>query len=213
MSTIPRRRCRRSAPCSRSSPSRRGRGSRGRGGRGRRGRGRRGSAEGESAGEAAGDESASTEDCEFTWPRTPGSRPRSAAPCRVLSRARTFHVRAPRVLAWLAARERGAAAPRPGEPLRCLSSAARDSSSSLDPFVVGLGNPGREHARNRHNVGLMVVDELASRHGGGFKAKFSGQPAEVRGWRTSTRAVEARALHEPVWPVGRAGRSVLQGHA
>jgi len=29
-------------------------------------------------------------------------------------------------------------------------------------------------------VGWMVVDELASRHGGGFKAKFSGQLAEVR---------------------------------
>ena len=55
-----------------------------------------------------------------------------------------------------------------------------DSSSSLDLLVVGLGNPGREHAQNRHNVGWMVVDELASRHGGGFKAKFSGQLAEVR---------------------------------
>jgi PTH1 family peptidyl-tRNA hydrolase len=55
-----------------------------------------------------------------------------------------------------------------------------DSSSSLDLLVVGLGNPGREHAQNRHNVGWMVVDELASRHGGSFKAKFSGQLAEVR---------------------------------
>ena len=45
-----------------------------------------------------------------------------------------------------------------------------DRSSSLDLLVVGLGNPGREHARNRHNAGWMVVDELASRHGGGFKA-------------------------------------------
>ena len=56
----------------------------------------------------------------------------------------------------------------------------RHSDSSLDLLVVGLGNPGPEHAGNRHNVGWMVVDELARRHGGTFKGKFSGQLAETR---------------------------------
>jgi PTH1 family peptidyl-tRNA hydrolase len=52
--------------------------------------------------------------------------------------------------------------------------------STLDLLVVGLGNPGREHERDRHNVGWMVADELARRHGGSFRSKFSGQLAEVR---------------------------------
>lgn len=56
----------------------------------------------------------------------------------------------------------------------------RRQGSSLDLLVVGLGNPGREYARNRHNAGAMVVDELARRHGGSWRSKFSGQLAEIR---------------------------------
>jgi peptidyl-tRNA hydrolase, PTH1 family len=52
--------------------------------------------------------------------------------------------------------------------------------SSLDLLVVGLGNPGRENERTRHNAGWLVVDELARRLDGRWRAKFSGQLAEVR---------------------------------
>jgi PTH1 family peptidyl-tRNA hydrolase len=56
----------------------------------------------------------------------------------------------------------------------------RRHGTSYDLLVAGLGNPGREHARNRHNVGWHVVDELARRHGGAWKQKFSGRLAEIR---------------------------------
>jgi PTH1 family peptidyl-tRNA hydrolase len=55
-----------------------------------------------------------------------------------------------------------------------------ERASSLDLLVVGLGNPGREYAGNRHNVGHMVVEELARRHGSSWRGKFNARIAEVR---------------------------------
>ena len=55
-----------------------------------------------------------------------------------------------------------------------------ESAPSLDLLVAGLGNPGQEYARTRHNVGHMVVDELARRHGASFRSKFSGDLTDMR---------------------------------
>ena len=55
-----------------------------------------------------------------------------------------------------------------------------EGASTLDLLVAGLGNPGREYAATRHNVGWLVVDELAARHDGSWRSKFSGQLAEIR---------------------------------
>ena len=77
-----------------------------------------------------------------------------------------------------------------------------EPASTLDLLVAGLGNPGRRYERHRHNVGWMVVDELARRHGGSFRSKFSGQMAEVR--------LDAKriALLKPETYMNESGRSV-----
>jgi len=77
-----------------------------------------------------------------------------------------------------------------------------ERASTLDLLVAGLGNPGREYERTRHNVGWLVLDELARRHGGSWRSKFSGSLAEVR-------ADDARlALLKPETYMNESGRSV-----
>ncbi len=46
-------------------------------------------------------------------------------------------------------------------------------------LLVGLGNPGPRYARNRHNVGFMVIDAIARRHGIGPWRRRSHFQSEI----------------------------------
>ena len=70
-------------------------------------------------------------------------------------------------------------------------------------LFVGLGNPGREHAGQRHNIGFMAMDAIARRHAASpFRPKFSGLVTEA------TLGAERVLLLKPDTYMNGSGRSV-----
>ncbi len=72
-------------------------------------------------------------------------------------------------------------------------------------LIVGLGNPGRRYAGNRHNVGFMAADAIHHRHDfPGWRARFEGEIAE--GQLVGERAL----ILKPAIYMNESGRSVGQ---
>jgi PTH1 family peptidyl-tRNA hydrolase len=72
-------------------------------------------------------------------------------------------------------------------------------------LVVGLGNPGPQYAKNRHNYGFLVLDEIASLAGCfGWQQKFSGEYARAQ--LDNTRIL----LLKPMTYMNLSGRSVAR---
>jgi peptidyl-tRNA hydrolase, PTH1 family len=83
--------------------------------------------------------------------------------------------------------------------------AANRRGTPADMLVVGLGNPGAEYARSRHNVGAEVVDILAERHGGTLER------SKERALTTEVRIGDQRvALAFPQTYMNLSGESVAQ---
>jgi peptidyl-tRNA hydrolase, PTH1 family len=72
-------------------------------------------------------------------------------------------------------------------------------------LFVGLGNPGARYAGNRHNVGFMVVEAIARRHGfGPWRRRFQGQTAE------GLLAADRVLLLKPATFMNESGRAVAE---
>lgn len=70
-------------------------------------------------------------------------------------------------------------------------------------LIVGLGNPGSDYARTRHNIGFMAVDRLAQAlHASAFSKKFQGELAEA------SVAGEKLLLLKPLTFMNLSGKSV-----
>lgn len=82
---------------------------------------------------------------------------------------------------------------------------SRSHDDSERWIVVGLGNPGPRYERTRHNVGVLVIDELLERTGASLKSHKSGcLTAEVRiGGTPVVLARSTSYMNESGGPVGR----------
>ena len=75
-------------------------------------------------------------------------------------------------------------------------------------LFVGLGNPGREYAKNRHNIGFMAIEAIARKHGfSPPRAKFQGLLREGTLGGERVLLLQPQTLYERIRPLGRRSRA------
>ena len=76
-------------------------------------------------------------------------------------------------------------------------------------LIAGLGNPGAQYARNRHNAGFMAVDTIHESYAfGPWRAKFQGQICEGKLARRKTYLLKPMTYMNESGAVGRPGRAI-----
>jgi PTH1 family peptidyl-tRNA hydrolase len=85
-----------------------------------------------------------------------------------------------------------------------VASSRREPADSPSFVVLGLGNPGEEYARTRHNFGVFVVDALAQES----RASFRRGPGPVRG-AIAQMGGELVVLAKPTTYMNRSGDAAL----
>jgi PTH1 family peptidyl-tRNA hydrolase len=83
----------------------------------------------------------------------------------------------------------------------------------VEKLIVGLGNPGRKYARNRHNVGFQCLDRLAQAHGLSFGSRVLSRLKGRRGKASlaSGKIADVRVvLAKPLTYMNLSGQAVKQ---
>lgn len=75
-------------------------------------------------------------------------------------------------------------------------------------MIVGLGNPGPQYTRTRHNVGFVVIDQLAARHAPGAPAKGRFNAVTVEGVIPTPSGGEKCLFVKPTTFMNRSGQAV-----
>ena len=110
-------------------------------------------------------------------------------------------------------RRGGACAPRQTRSNPCPSSVGASRPRRSTCSSSGSGTRAGEHERDRHNLGFMVVDELARRHEGVVQGEVQRPLAEVRIDGRRLALLKPGHVHERLRPLGAARGGVLQDTA
>ncbi len=76
-------------------------------------------------------------------------------------------------------------------------------------LIVGLGNPGSDYEKTRHNIGFMVIDELYARHNA-LKLSFASFQGELYRFQNSSISLENHFLLKPLTYMNLSGDSVVK---